>query len=426
MKRILLCMLMLCLFVLAGCRERGSGSKETLTLTIWEDNKNISLVQEMAEEFARYYAYNYPNAPQLRFEIVPHSEKSAVEDLVLDGPAGKGPDVLAFVHDTLGSAVGGGHLAENKFPYKISALHSSEAVQAASIDGVVYGFPITSESQVLIYRKSKFSEEDVRDVEKILAKGKLVWDVFEGYYSIGLLSDAILYGEDGETTAGPRESFLNFKTPQAKANLVYLKENFKGNDNLIIPGATGGSTDIEGLSYFLSGSADAIIVAPYFWASAKEEFGSDVGMAPLPRVNGNEMRPFSGFKLYGVSRYSENPALAQELADFLVSEWAQALRFREKSLLPTVDSLRLRFDEKELTVDSWRKLEATKVVIPEAVLREARIFKESLDKSRTMPKLPRFAGFWHAYANNIKAFWEKEDVSAAELDEFLDNITKNL
>ena len=43
-----------------------------------------------------------------------------------------------------------------------------------------------------------------------------------------------------------------------------------------------------------------------------------------------------------------------------------------------------------------------------------------------MPKLPRFAGFWHAYANNIKAFWEKEDVSAAELDEFLDNITKNL
>ena len=108
-----------------------------------------------------------------------------------------------------------------------------------------------------------------------------------------------------------------------------------------------------------------------------------------------------------------------------MSEWAQALRFREIPAL-TVDSLRLRLDEKELTVDSWRKLEATKVVIPEAVLREARIFKESLDKSRTMPKLPRFAGFWHAYANNIKAFWEKEDVSAAELDEFLDNITKNL
>lgn len=118
MKRILLCVLMLCLFVLAGCRERGSGSKETLTLTIWEDNKNISLVQEMAEEFARYYAYNYPNAPQLRFEIVPHSEKSAVEDLVLDGPAGKGPDVLAFVHDTLGSAVGGGIWRKTNFRIK--------------------------------------------------------------------------------------------------------------------------------------------------------------------------------------------------------------------------------------------------------------------------------------------------------------------
>lgn len=426
MKKIIILVLVFGLLILTGCRERGSGSKETITLTIWEDNKNITLVQTIAEEFARYYAYNYPNSPQLRFEIIPHSEKSAVEDLILDGPAGKGPDVLAFVHDTLGTAVGGGHLAENKFAHKFIATHSPESVQAASIDGVMYGFPITSESQVLIYKKSKFTEADVENIETILAKGKLVWDVFEGYYSIGVLSDAILYGEDGETTTGSRESFLNFKTPQAKANLVYLKENFKGNPNLIIPGATGGTTDIEGLSYFLSGTADAIIVAPYFWASAKEEFGNDVAMAPLPKINGNDMQPFSGFKLYGVSRYSKNPALAQELADFLVSEWAQALRFRDKSLLPTIDSLRLNLDQKTITVESWRKLEATRVTIPESVIKEARVFKESLDKSRTMPKLPRFAGFWHAYANNIKAFWEADSVSDAELNSYLDNITKNL
>ncbi|HHZ11433.1 MAG TPA: hypothetical protein GYA05_01830, partial [Acholeplasmataceae bacterium] len=93
---------------------------------------------------------------------------------------------------------------------------------------------------------------------------------------------------------------------------------------------------------------------------------------------------------------------------------------------PTIDSLRLNLDQKTITVESWRKLEATRVTIPESVIKEARVFKESLDKSRTMPKLPRFAGFWHAYANNIKAFWEADSVSDAELNSYLDNITKNL
>ncbi|MDD4001053.1 MAG: extracellular solute-binding protein, partial [Bacilli bacterium] len=223
-----------------------------------------------------------------------------------------------------------------------------------------------------------------------------------------------------------KESYLNFKTDQAKANLTYLKENYQGNQNLIIPGSTGGTTDIEGLSYFLSGQAEAIIVAPYFWASAKEEFGDKVAMASLPRLNSQDLRPFSGYKLYGVSRYSKEPALAQALADFLISEWAQALRFKEKSLLPTQLSLSEKLNQTSITIESWRKLEATKIVIPEQVLLEGRVFKESLNKSYTMPKLSRFSAFWHAYSNNIKAYWEADNVSDEKLNEYLDNITKNM
>ena len=95
------------LIALSGCTRLGtSEGGADITLTIWEDNKNIEIVTSIVDEFARYYAFSYPNAARLRFQIVPHSEKSSVEDLVLDGPAGIGPDVLAFVHDTLGVAVG--------------------------------------------------------------------------------------------------------------------------------------------------------------------------------------------------------------------------------------------------------------------------------------------------------------------------------
>jgi arabinogalactan oligomer / maltooligosaccharide transport system substrate-binding protein len=429
MKKIVV--LMLLLFVLVGCGRRPSSStSEDITLTIWEDSKNIELVSLLTEEFARFYAFNYPNAPKLKFEFVPHSEQSAIEDLVLAGPAGTGPDILAFVHDTLDTAVTGNLLARNSFSDKIKATHSPEAVQAASLNQVMYGFPITSESQIIIYRKSKINSTQIQSIEGIInsdqANAKLVWDIFEGYYSFGLLNDALLYGLDGETTSGIKSSYLNFATPQAVQNVSYARNTYRNHPNLVIPGSTSGSTDIEGLSLFLSGDVDAIIVAPYFWASAKQHFGNDVGMAALPSINGQVMRPFSGYKLYGVSRYSKHPALAQQLADFLTSEWAQSIRLRDKSLLPTVTSLTNQLNQTSIQVDSWRALATTRVTVPESVLIEARIFKTSLDQSITMPKIARFAAFWIAYANNMKALWEQTSLTEAQLIEYLNNITQNM
>ncbi len=415
-----------------GACSRGSseGEGETLTLTIWEDNKNIEMVTSMTTEFARYYAYTYPNAPKLEFEIVPHSEKSSIEDLVLDGPAGIGPDVVAFVHDTLGVAVGGNHLAVNAMTEKIKNVHHADAYQAASLNGVTYGYPITSESQVLIYRKSAISALQAEHLETIIeddgADAKLVWDLLEGYYSFALLNDAVLYGDDGETTTGDKATYLDFSTPQAIANVTYMHENFKDNANLVIPGLQSGSTDIEGLNMFLAGDVQGIIVAPYFWAAAKEAFGSDVAMAPLPKVNDQTLRPFAGYKLYGVSRYSQNPALAQELADFLTNDWSQAMRLRDKTLLPTWTSLVDQLDQAAIEVNHWRDLDALKITVDSEILQEASVFEASLQSSITMPKIERFSAFWVAYANNMTALWQEDALTTAEIEDYLDAMTTNM
>jgi arabinogalactan oligomer/maltooligosaccharide transport system substrate-binding protein len=423
--------LLLLLFILVGCgRRTTTTSDEDLTLIIWEDNKNVELVTTLTEEFARFYALNYPNAPRLKFEFIPHSEQSSVEDLTLHGPAGTGPDVFAFVHDTLSTAVSGGLIAKNIFSDKIIATHSEEAAHAASLDGTMYGFPITSESQILIYRKSKISSQQASSIEGILdsdqANAKLVWDVFEGYYSFGIMTDALLYGENGETVTGPKETYLNFATEKSVQNITYLLSNYKTNSNLIIPGKTSGTTDIEGLSMFQAGDVDAIIVAPYFWATAKTLFNGDVAMAPVPSINETNMRPMSGYKLYGVSKYSKNPAIAQQLADFLTSEWAQAVRLRDKSLLPTVQSLLDQLDQNEIVVDSWRGLITTQVTITEATILEASIFRTSLNQSIVMPKIERFSAFWTSYANNMKALWEDSNLTTEELIDYLNEMTKTM
>jgi len=283
---------------------------------------------------------------------------------------------------------------------------------------------------VLIYRKSKINATQAQNIETIVggagANAKLVWDLLEGYYSFALLNDAILYGADGETTTGVKSSYLNFATPKAVNNIAYMHTNFKGNTNLVIPGLQSGTTDIEGLNMFLAGDVDAIIVAPYFWASAKEAFGSDVAMAPLPKVNGETLRPFSGYKLYGVSRYSKYPALAQELADFLTSPWAQAMRLRDKTLLPTLTSLIDQLGNSSIEVAHWRNLEASKITVSSAILDEAEVFEASLANSITMPKIERFSAFWVAYANNMTALWQEGDLTVQEIQTYLNNITTNM
>ena len=240
------------------------------------------------------------------------------------------------------------------------------------------------------------------------------------------MTDALLYGDDGETVTGLKETYLNFATPNTIQNITYLLSNYKNNNNLIIPGKTSGTTDIEGLSMFQAGDVDAIIVAPYFWATAKTLFSGDVAMAPVPSINSIDMRPMSGYKLYGVSKYSKNPAIAQQLADFMTSEWAQAIRLRDKSLLPTVTSLLNQLDQDVIVVDSWRGLATTQVTINQATIVEARIFRDSLHQSIVMPKIQRFSAFWTSYANNMKALWEKSNLTTEELIDYLNEMTKTM
>lgn len=417
-KMKLICLFMLTLMMLSLCacgrNKKNSTSDDYITLTVWEDNKNIEMVSKMCDEFAKYYRSLYPKATPLKFNFIPKSEKSSVEDLALAGPAGNGPDILAFVHDTLGIAVEADLLATNNNAAKLALEQTAEALSAATYNDKVYGYPITSESQILIYRKSFLTSSDVDNVETIVNKTKLVWDVVEGYYGFGLFTDAVLYGEDGKTTTGT--NYVKLDNPQTIANIL-AAYNLKSNQNLIVPGVYSETTDNEGLAYFQSGDAKAIIVAPYFWAEAKETYGDDVAMAVLPKINNNQLRPISGYKLYGVSKYSQNPAIAQMLADYLVSEECQAIRLRDRNLLPTNNNLldQVQTSTTDIKVYNWRQTENAMITIPKANVEQAKIFMESLNNSITMPSLTRFSSFWLNYADQIKSIWNSSNPTEADV-----------
>lgn len=115
---------------------------------------------------------------------------------------------------------------------------------------------------------------------------------------------------------------LNLATTQAVNNLTTLTKEYQ---NVIVNG-----TPDEALTIIGVGDAGGVISSPYLWSTFKDRIGASAKMAVVPSISGLTARPFSGYKGYGVSRYSKHPELAQMLAKYLVGDLAQEIRFVQK------------------------------------------------------------------------------------------------
>mgnify|MGYP001029466589 CR=1 FL=1 len=362
--------------LLASCSGGGTTDNK-IRLTLWEDINNHAMLRTLLDQYIANYKETYPSAPELEITLYEEKESKAVSDLSLQGPSGQGPDVFAFVHDTLASAVTNDLIAKNIYANDTVINHSSDSVAAFSYEGEVYGYPITAESLTLMYDKSKLDESDVTSMENFKASGKkMVLDMANtdssAYYSFSFSPDANLFGANGTD-----KNSLNLATPKAVTNLTDITKNYR--DTII------NQTPDSALSIIATGEADAVVSSPYLWALFKEQLGNNAAIAPLPTLNGDNQRPFSGYKGYGVSRYSKAPHLAHDLAKYLTDEFAQRYRFRQLGILPTFQSETI---ESEVEADD-----------------ASRVFQASLDQSIVMPNIIAMGSFWAPMNDAATEIW---------------------
>lgn len=376
MKKSKMLGLILTATLLASC-SGGGGTSNKITLTLWEDINNHEMLRTLLDQYIANYKEAYPSAPDLEVVLYEEKESKAISDLSLQGPSGQGPDVFAFVHDTLASAVTNDLIDKNLYSTQTLLNHSADSVAAFTYEGQVYGYPITAESLTIMYNKSKLNASDVVSMEALKASGKkVVLDVANSdssaYYSFSFSSDANLFGVNGID-----KNSLNLATTKAVANLTDITKNYR---NTII-----NQTPDMALSIIASGEADAVVTSPYLWALFKEQLGNNAGIATLPTINGEDQRPFSGYKGYGVSRYSKNPHIAHDLAKYLTDEFAQRYRFRQLGILPTFQSSTIASEVSNDPTSS--------------------VFQASLNKSLVMPNIIAMGSFWAPMNDAATSIW---------------------
>ena len=329
----------LLLVSLTACKGREAASPPeqenetgTIKLTVWGAEEDEELLQEIFSSFQSHYA------GQASFQITfqPQSESNCKD--VLLGDLERGADVFAFADDQVSALAAAGGLDPIEDSEAIRNASLSAAVEAASVGGALYAYPLTADNgYFLYYNKAYFSEEDVQSLERMLElaeqAGRLVtmdwssaWYVYAFFGNTGL---TVGLNDDGLT------NYCTWNSTEGAIRGVDVAESM-----LAVAASPGfaSMTDLEFMAGVQDGSVIAGVSGVWNAVSIQEIWGENMGAAKLPSYTcaGQpvQMASFSGCKLIGVNAYSSHPEWAARLAEWIINEENQRLRFERRGQGP--------------------------------------------------------------------------------------------
>lgn len=304
-----------------------------VTLKVWAEGANHDMLGEMIASFEQEYA------GQAQFDIqVEESADADARDKVL-GDIHNAADVFPFADDQLSSLVAAGALARVPNAEDISAANQEGSVEAASVDGDLYGYPMSADNGFfLYYDKNYFSEEDVKTLDRILEvaaennkKFSMEWD--SGWYTYAFFGNTGLefgINEDGVT------NYCNWNTTEGAITGADIVESMM--DIAKHPGFLD-LPDGDFVSKISDGTVIAGVSGVWNAMEVENAWGKDYGAVKLPTYTCNgqqiQMSSFVGYKMIGVNAYSENLEWAQKFADWITNEQNQVLRFEKRNQGPS-------------------------------------------------------------------------------------------
>jgi len=305
--------------------EERQETAEVVQLTVWGAEEDEALLQQIFDSFQRHYA------GQAEFRITYQAQsESSCKDVLL-GDLENGADVFAFADDQAAALAAAGALDPIENEAEIRAASLPAAADAASVDGVMYAYPLTADNgYFLYYNKAYFSEEEIQSLNRMTdaaaRAGREVtmdwssaWYVYSFFGNTGL---EIGLNEDGIT------NYCTWNSADGPIRGVDVAQAML--DIASSPGFSS-RTDLDFLAGVQDGSVVAGVSGVWNAMAIEQAWGENFGAAKLPLFTcaGQEvqMASFSGCKLIGANAYSQHPQWAARLAEWITNEENQVLRF---------------------------------------------------------------------------------------------------
>ncbi|TXU27503.1 Maltodextrin-binding protein MdxE precursor [Enterococcus faecium] len=367
---------------LAACGNGNSSAEgeaeEGKTLTVSVDSGYKNYINEIKDTFEK--------ENDVKIKLVEKDMFDQLESLALDGPAGKGPDVMMAAYDRIGALGQQGHLAEVKLGNE-SAYDETDKAQV-TYDGKIYGEPAVIETLVLYYNKDLVDTAPAtfKDLENLSKDSRFAFESEAGkntgflakwtdfYYSYGLIAGygGYVFGDDG---TDPSDIGLN--NAGAVEGISYATDWFQN----VWP---KGMQDIKSAGdfasqQFMSNKTAAIIDGPW-QAQTYKENNINYGVAKIPTLNnGQPYQPFGGGKGWVVSNYAKNKDLSQKWLDYVTNQENQEKFFEMVNEIPANQQAR--------ETAKAKNDELTTAVI------------EQYETAQAMPNIPEMGEVWTGAEN---------------------------
>ncbi|HBR28673.1 MAG TPA: hypothetical protein DD734_07565 [Firmicutes bacterium] len=397
-KRIVVMALLLGLVLLFAPTLCLSANK----LVVWESSGP-------EEEWVRKMGELYTKETGIVIEVHPVDQLSQPDKLALDGPAGKGADVVVWPHDKLGQTIEQGLLMELPEAKLDLSKFTGSAVEAMKYQGKLYGIPYALEALALVYNKDLLPQVP-ETFDELIAFAKkfnnpkqnkygFMFDMGDFYFAYGFFGGFGGYVFK-DTANGLDPDDIGLANAGSIQAAKYLK-SFR--DSGLIPEGT--TKDVIG-GLFLEGNLMAQINGP--WAYAEyEEAGLNYAVAPLPKLsNGRYPQTFIGVKGYYVSAFSKNQEEALKFIQWLTSKENSFKHYEDTTIIPTRDDVIKMPEFKENTTIQAFAIQAS--------------------RSIPMPNIPEMMQVWDPAANAIQFILRNQGTAEVVLPICVEQIKENI
>jgi len=246
-------------------------------------------------------------------------------------------DVYMFANDQLGTLVEANAIGQLP-PDAVAQVKSQNSdVMVTSVtgtDGNLYGVPYTANTWFMYYNTAKFTADEAKNLDTMLAKGKVAFPIDNSWYlpAFYVGNGSTLFGPDGtDESAG-----FGFTGQGATDVTTYLTKLVKNKN--FVDDANG-----AGLAGLQSGKIDAYFSGSWDAAAVKKALGDKYGAAQPATytLNGNDvqLKAFAGSKAVAFNPNAANPKAAAEFAAFLGSTAAQQAHYDLRGIIPSDKSL---------------------------------------------------------------------------------------
>lgn len=324
----------LCATALFGCGKDGTAdNKETksnettaeekikATLKVAapsEDQKDgANWLKEQCDKFNE----EHPNW-DLTFEYSAMSEGDALTTVKQDPTAAA--DVYMFASDQIKDLVA----CEGIMPIVgdaaayVKDTNGEQIVKNVTYNGNIYGIPYTANCWYMYYDKRVFTEDDVKNLNKMLEKGKVDLKISDSWYVQAFFLAA------GCTIGDDENQSINLGGDNG-AKAAQLLVDLYATGNLSSNGGVSGLGD----------TVNAVFSGSWDLANAREALGENLGIAAKPEVtfadgSTGQLSGFASAKAVGINPNCKNQKVAVELAKFLSGEAAQKARYEARGVIP--------------------------------------------------------------------------------------------